>query len=326
MAAAIQPERILRELGELWTNMAQSEPDISKSAGVLRACAMTLIVAAQDEADAQAASEALGELMHEHPSRAIVLKPSPTGRLDARVFAQCWMPFGSRQQICCEQIEIAAGTDRLGDVPGLMLGLLAPDLPVVLWCRGARWFGEPHFGQLLPLIEKLIVDSAGFPDCVGALNLIAELIHDGNRVADLAWSRITGLREVIAHAFESPAERQRLLDTKAIQIRLSAPSVESHYLAAWLQLALPKASIQWEQAADSEAAMAVTLNGICFQSFKASPGTVPGAGAVPGDREHTAFLPPPGDNSPMRDELAITRRDLLFEEVFARARKLATSH
>ena len=37
---------------------------------------MTLIVAAEDAQDAQAASEVLAELMHEHPSRAIVLKPS----------------------------------------------------------------------------------------------------------------------------------------------------------------------------------------------------------------------------------------------------------
>ena len=88
----------LKELAALWADLAQPNQGEATASGVLRACAMTLIVAAEDETDAQAASEVLAELMHEHPSRAIVLKPRDEGGLEARVFAQCWMPFGRRQQ------------------------------------------------------------------------------------------------------------------------------------------------------------------------------------------------------------------------------------
>src|SRR3954469_17352118 len=112
MAAGLHPEQILSDLAELWTELAHPEKGPSTASGVLRACAMTLIVAAEDAADAEAAGEGLAQLMHEHPSRAIVLRPAEAGELSARVFAQCWMPFGSRQQICCEQIEITASLDK----------------------------------------------------------------------------------------------------------------------------------------------------------------------------------------------------------------------
>ena len=62
--------------------------------GVLRACAMTLLVVAEDDADAEHVRQTLGELMHDHPSRAIVLKATEGAELNARVFAECWMPLG----------------------------------------------------------------------------------------------------------------------------------------------------------------------------------------------------------------------------------------
>ena len=40
------------------------------------------------------------------------------------------------QQICCEQIEVAASPDRLADVAPTLLGIIVPDLPVVVWSRG----------------------------------------------------------------------------------------------------------------------------------------------------------------------------------------------
>jgi len=37
---------------------------------------------------------------------------APGTALGARVYSQCWMPFGERRQICCEQIEITAPMPR----------------------------------------------------------------------------------------------------------------------------------------------------------------------------------------------------------------------
>ena len=48
MEAAVRPERLLKDLRNLWVDLGKDEP-----AGVLRACAMTLIVVVEEERDAQ---------------------------------------------------------------------------------------------------------------------------------------------------------------------------------------------------------------------------------------------------------------------------------
>src|ERR1700748_1098417 len=96
-----QPEQILKGLSKLWTSLGQEEKQLGKPT-VLRACAMTLIIAT-DEADAGfAASQTISELMHEHPGRGIVIAVSEKAEhdIEARVLAQCWKPFGKAQQIC----------------------------------------------------------------------------------------------------------------------------------------------------------------------------------------------------------------------------------
>ena len=129
---AIAPERVLKDLGELWKGLASPEAGVSTESGVLRACAMTFIVALEPEDDGQAVGQTIAELIHQHPSRAIVLKPGAEATpLDATVSAQCWMPFGKRQQVCCEQIEITAPPADAVQASRLILGLLAPDLPAV---------------------------------------------------------------------------------------------------------------------------------------------------------------------------------------------------
>ena len=70
------------------------------------------------------------------------------------------MPFGQRQQICCEQIEITASDAALGDLPSVMLPLVVADLPVILWCRSARLIGMPEFAQIARMATKVVLDSA----------------------------------------------------------------------------------------------------------------------------------------------------------------------
>src|ERR1700674_490890 len=156
MAATIQPDRLLRELSELWVSFGKQNGD--DSTGVLRACAMTLIVLAEAGEDANEVGETLANLMREHPSRAIVVRVSDSQEpaLAARVFTQCWMPFGQRRQICCEQIEITASDASLPDLPAVIVPLAVADLPVILWCRGSRLFSLPDFPQLANAAQKSV--------------------------------------------------------------------------------------------------------------------------------------------------------------------------
>src|SRR5258708_6100210 len=144
----VQPEQLLKDLRRLWSDLGKQDEN-----GVLRACAMTLIVAVHDEAEhALHVSETIASLMHEHPSRAIVIRVRGVegGLLEGRVLAHWWMPFGGRQQICCEEIEITCSPSSVIDLPSVINGLVVPDLPVVLYFPDADLCQSRQFAALVP--------------------------------------------------------------------------------------------------------------------------------------------------------------------------------
>jgi glucose-6-phosphate dehydrogenase assembly protein OpcA len=240
-----KPEVILKELGKLWTSLGEEESKKGKPT-VLRACAMTLLVATDDDdPDSFAASQTLVDLMQSHPSRAIVLRQTPSAEngLTARVLAQCWMPFGKAQQICCEQIEIEASPERWPNIGPTVLGLTVPDLPVVVWCR-QRSALNPHgsdanragLDAVLQLATKVIADTRGL-DVAGAFAVMDGWATQNRSVADLEWSRLTPWREAIAGAFEDSqllAQRGQFT-TVEITSGDDSPPASAYYLAAWLE-------------------------------------------------------------------------------------------
>lgn len=237
MAASVRPERILKDLAKLWIDLGKDDHQ-KGSAGVLRASSMTLIAAVEEEGDAQAVSETIAEVMHQHPSRVIVMRVEggAADSLDARVFAQCWMPFGRHQQICCEEIEITASQSRVEDLPKLVLGIMVPDLPVVLWCRSERLFRDPAFQNLFGMADKIIVDSSRFQNSAEAPALIRQVVASGRIISDLSWTRLTRLRQTIAQIFENQSLLPRLKQLERVVISYSGPAAaESDQAPASLQ-------------------------------------------------------------------------------------------
>ena len=241
----IEPEKILKDLRNLWNDLGRNA---ETRGGVLRACGMTLVVAAESDADCQELRHTLGVLMHKHPARAIVLQLNENPGLDARVFSQCWMPFGKHQQICAEGIEITAGLTELNHVAQLLLPLIVSDLPAVLWCRGTRVFSDDAFAPLVPLVQKIIVDSASAPDPHAAIARIRDLRTRGRLVADLAWTKLTSLRELMASLFDEGTAA----GIKSVQIFYGGdmPTPSSIYFAGWMERALPDAQVELKRGAD----------------------------------------------------------------------------
>src|SRR5664279_4920894 len=174
MSTTVAPESILRELAALWTQQGQQG-----DAGVLRACSMTLIVIAEAADDAAALGETIAALMPEHPARTILIRLQGEGEraLSQRVYQQCWKPFGQRQQICCEQIEITASDAALADLPSVILPLGVPDLPTILWCRSPRLVQRPEFAEIARMATKVVVDSAADGDSADAIRRMADAVH-----------------------------------------------------------------------------------------------------------------------------------------------------
>jgi glucose-6-phosphate dehydrogenase assembly protein OpcA len=318
MNAAIRPERLLKDLRNLWVDLSRDEP-----AGVLRACAMTLIVVVEEERDAQAISETIASLMHEHPSRAIVLRVRSGNEpsLSARVFAQCWMPFGSRQQICCEQVEIISSLASFSDVTSVLRGLTVPDLPVVLFCPSEALWPLPEFSALLPLASKLIIDSDAMENSPSALTYLNSLSGTTvRRKADLVWSRLTPWRESIAHIFEDQALLRSVYDLEEIQILYHSGHGEPssvYYLAGWFMSVLGagvKIRIAPGVGPDSANIAHVALNGPKLKATIELTAENTAEVSINGERQQLTVFPKIDECEALRQELALAGRDPQFED------------
>jgi glucose-6-phosphate dehydrogenase assembly protein OpcA len=267
----VHPEQILKDLGNLWTTLGEEEKKQGKPT-VVRACAMTLVVVTDDEdEDAPAASRALVELMHAHPSRAIVIRVAPAAEsgITAKVLTQTWMPFGKAQQIGSEQIEIQATPDRWPDISATILGILVPDLPVVVWLRqksAMRRDAAPaqHDGleAVFALATKVIVDTRG-PNPPEAIEVLRSWKAGGRIVADLQWTRLTPWREAIAGAFDDPHLLGLRDSFQTIEIAYFGPNppASARYLAGWLRQGLTAAVSFVQQKGPGTGLQHVVLSG-----------------------------------------------------------------
>jgi glucose-6-phosphate dehydrogenase assembly protein OpcA len=231
-SAEVRPDRILKDLERAW----QTTSDHGD--GVLRACTMTLVALVEQAGEGSHAAELFGRLMRAHPSRAIIITTTPRREppLEASVSVQCWMPFGSRQQICSEQIEIAASQDALAGVAPVLTGLIVPDLPVVLWSRSRTLLHHEAFAELADPASKIIVDTGSGDGRALDWEELRGYLEQGRNIVDLNWTRITPWREAVARVFQDAACCARAQSTREVRIthEPAAGTVPALYLGGWI--------------------------------------------------------------------------------------------
>jgi len=322
MSATVSPESILKELAALWTQEGKQG-----DAGVLRACSMTLVAIAEADDDAAALGETIAALMPEHPARSILIRllGDRERALSQRVYQQCWKPFGQRQQICCEQIEITASDAALADLPSVILPLAVPDLPVILWCQSARLVRRPEFGEIAGMATKVVIDSAAAGDSTDAIVCMADGVRSGGILADLAWTRLTRWRETLARVFENRDTLARLSEVDSVQVRFG-PGYETAawYLAAWAANALASVGqVVTPVISRQDESLRLELSGGTFrvELSRQEDRLV----TVVNEQSNCTNLPRPADYHLMREELGIVRRDAVFERTLASAARLAVS-
>ncbi len=320
---AISPARLLKDLDALWLDLGKSQDDPNHANAVLRACAMTLITVV--EGDGQEVGETLALLVRAHPSRLIVVTvaDSPQPRLEAGVTAQCWMPFGKRQQICCEQIVLSTSIASLVDIPPIIRGLIVPDLPVACWVRGPRLTHAPELAGVIALANKLVVDSGGVSELERQIQFIREHEVGPRRVGDLAWTRLTRWREAIAQLFDDAAgmERARRLTAVRIEYQGDFVPMSVYYLVAWLRHCVGRElDFQLVKAGGCDRArvLSVALCGGAGDevSITVSPERDVELQAGP-LRAHTIF-PRLSDYDLLREELSVLGPDSIYEAVTGR--------
>lgn len=322
----IEAGALLKELDATWRSLGKAE------AGVLRACAMTIVTLARDGEDPRELGSIIADLMHDYPCRAVVVRlgDDAGAELASRAAVQCWMPHGKRQQICSEQIDLQAPLERAHHLAPVLRALLVADLPVVFWCRDVVQAAAPALQGLFALAGRIIVDSVPVWDAREAFGAVRILQGHGRPVTDLAWTRVTRWRALLENVFQTPACRRHLREAERAAITWSGqgtPAVAC-YLGAWLKSHLPGLELELScetpefPPAGTGRIRRLRIEGEGLQVEIHRPaGTIVNVRA--GGVETTQLFPLFTEADVLREELALPGADARFDAAFAEAVRLA---
>lgn len=206
---AVDITAIERELTMLWQHAA--DPATSTQP-VTRACTLNFVACASNQQVAEQMTTIIQGITRSHPNRTVMIthdSAAPEARLAAWVQANCQMTAPGMPQVCGEQISIDARGSATAQVASLVLSLLLPDLPVVLWWPHSAPFDDPLFERLHNFVDRVIIDTASFMHPDRDMHRLAELLGYAETsrthyaVSDLNWARLTPWRELTAQFFDA---------------------------------------------------------------------------------------------------------------------------
>lgn len=193
-----------------------------EAGGVASGLVLTLVVVAEESQVAEAERAAF-VASSAHPCRVLVVVrqqvEAMTPRLDAEVLIGGRLGPG-------ESVVLRMSGRLALHAESVVLPLLASDSPVVTW-----WVGHPPeligYDPLGVLADRRVTDVANGPDPRGGLRQRAEDYVPGD--TDLAWSRTTPWRTVLAGAFDAVPG-----DVTAASVTARPGSTSGTLLACWL--------------------------------------------------------------------------------------------
>lgn len=200
--------------------------DARKEGGVITlGRVMTLVIDATG-ADADYAIDTANVASREHPCRIIVIAPQDgdEDRLDAEIRV-------GGDAGASEVIVLRPSGEQVNHADTLITPLLLPDAPIVAWWPASV---PPHASQtgLGKMAQRRITDTKGEDSPGDTLCQLAANYRSGD--TDMAWTRVTRWRALLAAALEQVPDRNV---TKA-RIHGDTNSASILLLGAWLQLNL----------------------------------------------------------------------------------------
>lgn len=182
---------------------------------------LTLVVdtVADEYEDAMREAQEAGQL---HPSRILLaIRGMPGGDVLNAVVHQA--------STSTEVIAIELGGDIDQHAESVLLPLLLPELPVVIWWP-KRCPDQPWDCDFRGLSSRLIVDSMALPDSLDRVHRLAANHHPG--ITDLSWTRLTKWRAMLLASLDHTR-------SPVTSAAVAGPATASRELiGAWLEMQL----------------------------------------------------------------------------------------
>ena len=204
MSGEVELGSIERELAAMWRMQGEGVPS-ERGPAVVRSCVMNLVVCCSGTTQVEHLANVAAQVTTTIPARVVVAIEESSGdqeAIRAALSTRCALARGAdaHRQICCEQIVLRAGGAMARRLPGAIVPLLLPDLPVVLWWPDQPCLtGDPGL-RLVQHADWLVVDSGRFTQQAAQLEWLASLDRP---IADIAWQRLRGWRELTARLFDA---------------------------------------------------------------------------------------------------------------------------
>ncbi|AZI58068.1 glucose-6-phosphate dehydrogenase assembly protein OpcA [Nakamurella antarctica] len=263
---------------------------------------LTMVIVT-DEGASEEAIAAANEASFEHPCRVIVIaKGNRRGiaRLDAQI--RVGGDAGASEVIVLRLFGELTGHGASATVP-----LLLPDAPVVVWWPGSAP-AIPAQDPIGQLAARRITDAASAARPLAAMNSRAASYTPGD--TDLAWTRLTTWRGLLAASLDQPPHEPIL----SVTVAGASDSPSTDLLAGWLALRL-KVPVKRVKAKAGAGMQSVVLNrksGPLSLSRDDSDTATLGA---PGQPDRHLSLPRRSLRDCIAEELRRLDADEVYEEV-----------
>lgn len=208
---------------------------------------LTLVIVTDDDERTEEVIDAANDASREHPCRVLVLARGArraSARLDAQI--RVGGDAGASEVVVLRLYGALASEGASCVIP-----LLLPDAPVVVW-----WPFEapanPADDPIGRLGQRRITDSATASSPGKALQVRQKSYSDGD--TDLAWTRLTLWRGVLAAALDLPPHEK----VTAVTVDGEADSPSAELLAAWLAMRL-KTAVKRTKATNGQGIVSVVL-------------------------------------------------------------------
>lgn len=266
---------------------------------------LTLVVVTED-ASIESAISAANDASREHPCRVITVGRSNrrgAPRLDAQI--RVGGDAGASEVIVLRLYGALA--DHADSV---VVPLLLPDAPLVVWWP-ADAPDEPSKDPIGAMAQRRITDAAAGRNPLKALQSRAEHHVPGD--TDLAWTRITRWRALLAAALDLPPYEPITSAT----VTGSADSPSTDLLAAWLKLTL-RCPVRRVRSRGRQGLLGVTLTRSSGTITLERPDGSMAQLAQPGQPDRRISLPPRDDAECLAEELRRLDPDDVYGEVVTR--------
>jgi glucose-6-phosphate dehydrogenase assembly protein OpcA len=276
------------------------------SGGAIALGRVLTLVVVTDEQDIDEAIAIANGASHEHPCRVLALaigNRRGTSRLDAQI--RVGGDAGASEVIVLRTYGPLASHGQ-----SLIVPLLLPDAPTVVWWPRATP-NVPAEDPIGRMAQRRITDTGSAKNPVRAIQAQAATSRPGD--TDLAWSRLTRWRALLAAALDQPPFEPVMKAT--VSGASDSPSAE--LLAGWLALALDCPVSRKRTAAGS----GITGVALVRESGKVILDRPNGSVATlsqPGQPERRIAMPRRGDVDCLTEELRRLDPDELFGDVLTK--------